>query len=100
VRLLGGLLLWVSTLYCGPVSQRKGGRRRGCEGAGVYPELAWLGFVEGKSPALVREVARQTALLPSYAMARAELLEDGLKLNIKEVHNIGQSAGQAALAQV
>jgi hypothetical protein len=64
----------------------------------VYPELAWLGFVEGKSPALVREVARQTALLPSYAMARAELLEHGLKLNIKEVHNIGQSAGQAALA--
>jgi hypothetical protein len=95
--LLGGLLLWVSTLYCGPASLRKGGRRRGCEGAGVYPELAWLGIVEGKSPALVREVARQTALMPSYAMARAELLEHGLKLNIKEVHNIGQSAGEAAL---
>jgi hypothetical protein len=98
LRLLGGLLVWVSTLYCGPASQRKGGRHRGGEGAGVYPELAWLGFVEGKSPALVREVARQTALMPSYAMARAELLEHGLKLNIKEVHNIGQSAGQAALA--
>jgi hypothetical protein len=96
--LLGGLLLWVSTLYCGPPAIRKSGRRRGCEGAGVYPELAWMGFLEGKSPALVREVARQTALLPSYAMARAELLEHGLKLNIKEVHNIGQSAGQAALA--
>jgi hypothetical protein len=97
VRLLGGLLLWVSTLYCGPVSLRTGGSRRGCEGAGVYPELACLGIVEGKSPALVREVARQTALMPSYAMARVELLEHGLKLNIKEVHNIGQSAGAAAL---
>jgi hypothetical protein len=64
----------------------------------MYPELGWLGFVEGKSPALVREVGRQTALMPSYAMARAELLEHGLKLNIKEVHNIGQTAGQAALA--
>jgi hypothetical protein len=96
--LLGGLLLLVSTLYCGPATDRKRGRRRGLEGAGVYPELAWLGFVEGKSPGLVREVARQTALLPSYAMARMELLEHGLKLNIKEVHNIGQLAGQAALA--
>jgi hypothetical protein len=60
--------------------------------------LACLGIVEGKSPALVREVARQTALMPSYAMARAELLEHGLKLNIKEVHNLGQTAGAAALA--
>ena len=98
LRLLGGLLLFVSTLYCGPVSVRKSGRGRGREGGGIYPELAWLGFVEGKSPALVREVARQSALLPSYAMTRAELLEHGLKLNIKEVHNISQHAGQAALA--
>lgn len=96
--MLGGLLLFVSTLYCGPVTVRKNGRGRGGEGAGLYPELAWLGFVEGKSPALVREVARQTALLPSYAMARAELLEHGLKLNIKEVHHISQHAGQAAVA--
>jgi hypothetical protein len=96
--LLGGLLLLVSTLYCGPATDRKRGRRRGLEGAGIYPELAWLGFVEGKSPALVREVARQTALLPSYAMARTELREHGLMLNVKEVHNIGQHAGQAALA--
>ena len=95
--MLGGLLLFVSTVYCGPVSVHKSGRRRGCEGGGIYPELAWLGFVEGKSPALVRDVARQTALLPSYAMARAELLEHGLKLNIKVVHKISQHAGQAAI---
>jgi hypothetical protein len=94
---LGGLLLYVSTLYCGPASDRKSGRRRGGEGGGLYPELGWLGFVEGKSPALVREVARQAALLPSYAVAQSELLEHGLKLNIKEVHNISVHAGQAAL---
>ena len=35
--------------------------------------------------------------LPSYAVARAELLERGLKLNIKEVHNISVHAGQAAI---
>jgi hypothetical protein len=95
--LLGGLLLYVSTAYCGPVTIPKSGRRRGGEGGGIYPELAWLGFLEGKSPALVRDVARQTALLPSYAMARAELLEHGLKLNIKVVHKISQHAGQAAI---
>jgi hypothetical protein len=60
--------------------------------------LAVLGIQEGKSPALVREVARQTALLPSYAIARQELAERGLDLDIKEVHGIGQHAGQAALA--
>jgi hypothetical protein len=98
VRLLGGLLLWVSTLYCAAFTVRTSGRRRGGEGGGIYPELGWFGFLEGKSPALVRDVARQAALLPSYAVARAELLEHGLKLNIKEVHNISVHAGQAALA--
>ena len=86
-------MLWVSTLYCAPLTVRKSGRRRGCEGGGIYPELGWLGFLEGKSPALVRDVARQAALLPSYALARAELLERGLTLNIKEVHNISVHAG-------
>ena len=96
VRLLGGLLLWVTTLYCGPAPWRRSGGRRGCEGSGVYPELAWLGILEGNSPALVREVARQTALLP-YAQAHLELFEHGLHLDIKEVHNISRFAGQAAL---
>jgi hypothetical protein len=95
VRLLGGLLIYVMTLYCAP--SRRNGCGRGREGAGVYPEWAVLGIQEGKSPALVREVARQTALLPSYEMARQELAERGLDLNVKEVHGIGQYAGQAAL---
>ena len=90
-------MVWVSTLYCAAFTVRTSGRRRGGEGAGIYPELGWLGFLEGKSPALVRDVARQAALLPSYAVARAELLERDLKLNIKEVHNISVHAGQAAI---
>jgi hypothetical protein len=63
----------------------------------VYPELGILGFQEGKSPALVREVGRLTALLPSYETVQHELAERGQKLNIKEVHGIGQYAAQAAL---
>jgi hypothetical protein len=98
VRLLGGLLIYVTTLYCGPLARTGQRRGRGREGSGLYPELALLGIQEGKSPALVREVGRQTALLPSYETARQELAERGLDLDIKEVHGIGRHAGQAALA--
>jgi hypothetical protein len=96
VRLLGGLVLYVSTLYCSPSART--GKQRGREGAGLYPELGVLGIQEGKSPALVREIGRLTALLPSYEIANQELASRGLDLNIKEVHGIGQHAGQAALA--
>jgi hypothetical protein len=96
VRLLGGLLIYVVTLYCSPA--RRTGRGRGREGSGLYPELAVLGIQAGKSPALVRDVGRLTALLPSYETVQQELAERGLKLNLKEVHGIGRYAGQAALA--
>lgn len=96
VRLLGGLLLWVTTLYCAPAART--GNQRGREGSGVYPELGALGIQEGKSPALVREVAHQVALLPSYAITREELARHGLDLDIKEVYGIGLYAGEAALA--
>ena len=95
VRLLGGLLLWVTTLYCSPALRT--GKKRGREGSGLYPELAILGIQEGKSPALVREVGRLAALLPSYEAVQHELAERGMNLNIKEVHGIGQYAAQAAL---
>jgi hypothetical protein len=88
-------MIWVMTLYCNPT--RRTGRGRGSEGSGVYPELAVLGIQEGKSPALVRDVGRLTALLPSYEIVQQELTERGLNLNIKEVHGVGQYAGQAAL---
>jgi len=94
--LLGGLLLYVTTLYCSPALRT--GKRRGREGAGLYPELGVLGFQEGKSPALVRELGRLTALLPSYEAVQQELADRGLKLTLKEVHGIGQHAGQSALA--
>lgn len=83
------------TLFCSPA--RRTGRGRGREGGGLYPELGILGIQEGKSPALVREVGRLTALLPSYETVREELAERGMQLNIKEVHGIGQYAAQAAL---
>ena len=95
MRLLGGLLLWATTPYCAPAART--GNRRGREGNGVYPELGVLGIQEGSSPALVREVGRQVALLPSYALSREELARRGLDLDIKEIYGIGKYAGAAAL---
>lgn len=97
MRLLGGLLLWVTTLYCAPATRKKSVKGRGREGSGVYPEFGVLGIQEGNSPALVREVGRQVALLPSYAICREELARRGLDLNIKEVYGIGKYAAAAAL---
>ena len=97
MRLLGGLLLWVTTLYCAPAARRRTNKGRGREGSGVYPELGVLGIQEGSSPALVREVGRQVALLPSYAISREELARRGLDLDIKEIYGIGKYAGAAAL---
>jgi hypothetical protein len=92
LRLLGGLVLYVTTLYCGPLARTGRGRRR--EGSGLYPELAAFGFSEGSSPALVSRVGRQCALLPSYEIARQELADQGTSLSIKVVHrSVGGQAG-------
>lgn len=91
VRLMGGLVLWISTLYCGPKART--GKGRGREGSGLYPELAVLGFSEGSSPALASRVARLTALLPSFQTARDELARDGVPLNVKEVRRIALQQG-------
>ena len=89
--------MWVTTLYCAPAARTKTGKGRGREGSGVYPEFGVLGIQEGSSPALVREVGRQVALLPSYAISREELARRGLDLDIKELYGIGRYAGAAAL---
>ena len=90
--------MWVTTLYCAPAPRATRGKGRGPEGGGLYPEFGALGIQEGSSPALVREVGRQVALLPSYAVAREELARRGIALDIKEVYGIGLYAGTAALA--
>jgi len=95
VRLLGGLVIYLSTWYCGP--KLRTGRGRGSEGSGLYPELAVLGFSEGSSPALASRVSRLTALLPSYEVARVELAEEGVPLDIKQVHGISQQLGAEML---
>jgi hypothetical protein len=73
------------------------GKGRGREGAGLYPELAAFGVIEGSSPALVSLVGRQCALLPSYQIAQRELAARGTALGIKVVHRIARQLGAALL---
>src|ERR671920_1736244 len=75
LRLLGGLVVWIATLYCGPRSRT--GRGRGREGTGAYPELAALGIRKGATPALHSQVGRLTAWLPAIEPAHDELRHRG-----------------------
>jgi hypothetical protein len=91
IRLWGGLVFWVATLYCGP--RERTGQGRGKQGAGLYVELAAFGFGPGCSPAVQSNVARQVALCPSLQLARQELERQGVKLNLKAVRRIGEQTG-------
>jgi hypothetical protein len=93
--LLGGLVLWASTIYCAP-SPRPGKPRRE-QGGGLFPELAVFGFHQGQSAALTSLVARQSTLMPSFELARQELARRGLDLNVKVVHRATHGLGRQLL---
>lgn len=95
VRLLGGLVMWVFTLYCQP-------RRRWFDNSaekkpGVYTAAAQFGFGKGVTPGLQSRVARQAALCPSFDFAHEELARSGLDLDIKTVRRISYQCGEGLL---
>ena len=95
--MLGGLLLWVSALYCAPQPPRRRGKRPGEHKGGLYPELAVFGFHDGQSAALTSLVARQSTLMPSFELARQELARHGLGLGVKAVHRATHRLGRQLL---
>jgi hypothetical protein len=95
VRLLGGLVLWVSALYCAPSPRKRVSRAE--HGGGLYPELAVFGIHQGQSAALTSLVARQSTLMPSFELARQELTRRGLSLSIKVVHRTTHALGRQLL---
>jgi hypothetical protein len=94
VRLLGGLVMWVASLYCAPLRRS---RQSADEVSGLYVELAQFGFGKGVTPGLQSRVARQAALCPSFELARQELLRTGLKLDVKTVRRITYQCGAGLL---
>src|SRR5512142_1389561 len=95
LRLLGGLVLWIATIYCGPKARSAQGRGR--EGTGSYPELAALGIRKGATPALQSRVGRLSASLPAIELAREELCSPGPRLDAKTVHRMARQLGAEVL---
>jgi hypothetical protein len=96
IRLLGGLLVWVTSLYCEPRSSRF--RKREENVPGLHIELAQFGFGKGCSPALESRVSRQAALCPSLQLAKEELGRDGLQMDVKAVARVTYQCGRGMLA--
>lgn len=102
VRLLGGLMMWITSLYC---AARRSGRRAAAapkvvaveKTPGVYVELAQFGFGKGCTPGLQSKVARQAALCPSFELAQQELARDGMSLDVKTVRRIADQCGEGLL---
>jgi hypothetical protein len=95
VKLLGGFMMWISSLYCEP--RRGMFRQADDQASGVYIEMTQFGFGKKVSPGLESQVARQSALCPSFQLARAELERSGTKLNLKTVRRIAQQCGDKLL---
>ncbi len=96
IRLLGGLLVWITSLYCEP---RRRLFRKGEENVpGLHIELTQFGFGKGCSPALESRVSRQAALCPSLQFAQEELARDGLQMDVKAIGRITYQCGRGMLA--
>ncbi|MGO9113710.1 MAG: hypothetical protein ACLP9L_31140 [Thermoguttaceae bacterium] len=96
IRLLGGLLVWVTSLYCAP---RSGWFRKRDENVpGLHVELAQFDIGKGCSPALESRVSRQAALCPSLQLAQEELAREGLPMDVKAIARITYQCGRGMLA--
>lgn len=95
VRMLGGLVMWVSSLYCAPCRSRS--PRPDEKVPGLHVELVQFGFGKGCTPGLESKVARQTALCPSLEFARQELERDGVRLDGKTVRRMSRQSGEGLL---
>lgn len=96
VRLLGGMILWMSTLYCPPKKRRF--RQDDQPRVGLDVTLAQFGFGKGVSPGLQSRVARYVALCPSIEFAHRELKREGVDLDAKAVKRVTYQCGEGLLA--
>ena len=95
VQLLGGVVMWITSLYC------EASRRRNTNEdetvSGLHIEQALFGIAKKVSPGLESLVSRQSALCPSFELARDELHRHGMMLDLKTVRRIAQQCGEKLL---
>ncbi len=99
-RLLCGIVLYVTTLYCPPkpAGRKNSGRPDEEQRTGLFPELAAFGISIGCTPAMMETVARTVAVNPSFNVARRELAQQGIRLDKKSVRRIAVQFGEQILA--
>lgn len=99
-RLMCGMMLYVSTLYCPPkpACRKDSGRADEEQRSGLFPELAAFGIGIGCTPAMMETVARTVAMNPSMDVARRELAQQGIRLDKKTVRRIAVQFGEQILA--
>jgi hypothetical protein len=95
IQLLGGVMMWITSLYC--QARRGSGRETSESFSGLHIEQAQFGIAKKASPGLETVVSRQSALCPSFELARDELTRRGLALDLKAVRRISQQCGEKLL---
>lgn len=95
MRLMGGVMMWVTSLYCEP--KRGLFRKADDQAVGLNIELAQFGFGKKESPGMETRIARQTAMCPSFELARNELERDGILLSVKAIRRVAQQCGDDLL---
>jgi len=96
VRLLRGMLVWATTLYCPP--KKKLFRKDDAPRVGLDITLAKFGFGKGVSSGLQSRVARKVSLCPSIAFAHKALSREGVSLETKAVKRITYQCGEGLSA--
>jgi len=96
LKLLGGLVVWVRSLYCEPKRDRVG-RQSIEEAPGLHVELAQFGFVKGCSPGMEELVARRVASCHSFDFAVEELRRGGVEIDYKVARRIAYQCGEGLL---
>ena len=95
LRLMGGLVVWICSLYCQP--RRRLWSKVDEKRPGVYLDAAQFGIAHGVSPGLCSRVARQAALCPSFEFAHEELSRSGVDLDVKTVRRVTYQCGEQQL---
>jgi hypothetical protein len=95
IQLLGGLVIWIKSMYCQP--KRKIDPVENRNVPGLYIELAQFGFAGGSTPGTEALVVRRVAACHSFDFAVKELRHDGMKLDYKAVRRLAYRAGQDLL---
>lgn len=95
IRMLGGIMMWVTSLYCEP---KRGVFRQPDDGAvGLHIELAQFGFGKKESPGVESRISRLAALCPSFELAREEADRNGLSMSTGAVRRVAQQCSDDLL---